>query len=125
MRIENLFSFFLLIPKPSDTDNGRGTVMRMTYTVTASYQMLGSTTPSEVMDDHYKAAIADGIIQSAKTKKVESLHGAIDFFEIEFSFVTMLDGSLPPKELGAKALATANAIVRDTDCQLMRFCANI
>lgn len=84
-------------------------------TVSASYQMLGSETPRQVMQDWFQIAVENGLVEKPEILNVAPIRGAADFFTIEFKVDVPLDSKQFVSDVFADAKAITDQVVHDTD----------
>ena len=82
--------------------------------VTASYQMLGSTTPKETMENSFSNGFYNGIIEKGDVLDCQPL-GGNDFFLVNFRVEVPLDGNQSIEDLFRDAKAITDELVGDTD----------
>lgn len=83
-------------------------------TVTASYQILGTETPLEWMNEAFSLAKRDGLIEGGEVLTIRSI-GGNDFFSVVFTIDVPLDDQQSLADLFSDARAITNAVVQDTD----------
>jgi len=84
-------------------------------TISATYQMLGSETPAQVMQEFLDNAIEAGKIEAYRIEHIKPIRQASDFFNIYFQVDAPLDGGQRMGDLFADAKAITDEIVHDTD----------
>jgi len=84
-------------------------------TITASYQMLGSEIPDQVMEGWFNSATKSGDIEGHKILDITAIHGSSDFFSIVFTVDAPLDGNQRLSDLFADAKTITDRVVHDTD----------